>query len=219
MADPTLRASTATDLQRPSARCPAAMAARLACPASCSSSRSVRDGRGSADLCALDRELPARLAQRPPLRRLHRRAGAAKPRPAPWCRNAGAADPRQHRRARGGDEDGHAAPPARGLRHAAARSTTTSTCATCRWRARSSTPSARCSTATTSSPAGDGTGADGRRVRRDRHRRGAAAQGDAALFAQHPADVAADLRHHRARWSISRCIICSCGRCAASPPT
>ena len=21
------------------------------------------------------------------------------------------------------------------------------------------------------------------------------------------------------RWSISRCIICSCGRCAASPPT
>ena len=42
-----------------------------------------------------------------------------------------------------------------------------------------------------------GAGADGRRFHRDRAGRGAAAAGDAALLDQHPAAVAADLRHHR----------------------
>src|SRR5258708_31868224 len=36
----------------------------------------VRDDGGSADLCSLDRHLPAQLAQRPPVRRLYGRAGA-----------------------------------------------------------------------------------------------------------------------------------------------
>ena len=46
---------------------------------------------------------------------------------------AGAPDPRLDRRARGRDEDGPAAPPAGGVRHAARGRPATSTCATCRW--------------------------------------------------------------------------------------
>ena len=79
----------------------------------------VRDDRRSADLRAVDRQLPPELAQRPAGRRPHRGAGARRGAERHGAGHSGAADSRQRRRARGGDEDGHAAPPARGLRHAA----------------------------------------------------------------------------------------------------
>ena len=68
----------------------------------------VRDDRGSADLCAVDRELPAELAERPPRRRPHRGAGAGRRAERHGAGKPGAANPRQRRRPRGGDEDGHA---------------------------------------------------------------------------------------------------------------
>ena len=62
-------------------------------------------------------------------------------------------------------------------------------------------------------------GADGRRIYRSRHGRAAVAQGDAALFGRYSVSFAGDLRASPRRWSIWRCITCSCGRCGASPPT
>ncbi len=62
-------------------------------------------------------------------------------------------------------------------------------------------------------------GADGRRVRRDRPRRGAAAPGDAGAFRATSCCCRCSSPASPRRSSISRCITCSCGRCAASPPT
>ena len=106
----------------------------------------VRDDRGSADLCAVDRQLPAELAAT---------TGSPPPTPRRWCwtrRRAAWCRTRLARQildsigARAvAMKMGNAAPAARRLRHAAGRSTTTSTCATCPGIAPSSTPSTRCS--------------------------------------------------------------------------
>ena len=151
--------------------------------------------------------------QRPALRRLYRGARARGRAERHGARKRGAPDPRQHRRARRRHEDGPAAPAARGLRTCRPRSITTSTCATCPGTAPSSMPSTRCSVDRQRRDARGRAGADGRRIHRDHHGRGAAAQSDAGLFGQHPAAVAARSPASPRRWSISRCIICSCGRC------
>ena len=59
---------TGPDAARAAALRPVRQAARAHDP--------VRDDRGSADLCAVDRQLPAQLAERPARRRAHRGAGA-----------------------------------------------------------------------------------------------------------------------------------------------
>ena len=51
------------------------------------------------------------------------------------------------------------------------------------------------------------------------HRQCAAAEGDAAVLLEHSSLSLIISADHRRRWSISRCIISSCARCAASPPT
>ena len=53
----------------------------------------VRDDRGSADLCPLGCQLPPELAQRPPLRRLHRGAGVRDRAERHGHRHSGAPDP------------------------------------------------------------------------------------------------------------------------------
>ena len=58
-----------------------------------------------------------------------------------------------------------------------------------------------------------GAGAGRRAIHRGRDRRAAAAAGDVPLFPQRAAGVARDCRDLPRRWSIWRCIICSCGRC------
>ena len=73
----------------------------------------VRDDRGSADLCAVGRQFPPELAERPPFGRLHGRACARLPRLKAWSSETLARDDsRHHRRARGRHEDRQPAPPA-----------------------------------------------------------------------------------------------------------
>ena len=156
----------------------------------------VRDDRGSADLCAVDRELPAQLAERPARRRPHRGAGAGRRPERHGAGQPGAANPRQRRRPRGGDEDGHAAPAARRLRHAADDPPRH------RHAQRAVVPRhPRClrhaAVRRQGRDAGGRAGADGRRLPRDRAGRGAAAPGHAALLVQHHAAVAGHLGHHR----------------------
>ena len=79
--------------------------------------RPVRDAGGSPDLRALDRQFPSQLAQRPAGRRAHRRAGARRRAERHGAGQPRQANPQEHRRPRGGDEDGNAAPPARRHRH------------------------------------------------------------------------------------------------------
>ena len=154
----------------------------------------VRDDRGSADLCAVDRELPTELAQGQAQRRLHRRAGAGGD--AGRARPSDPAGARLDRRARRRDEDGQPAPPADGRRHAAVgRSRNRHTrhvlaprhhaclCGAALDRRRGDPRARQC--------------AARRRVRRDHHGREAAARGDAAVLVEHPAAVADHLRHHR----------------------
>ena len=80
---------------------------------------SAGDDRGSPDLRARDRQFPDEPAERPAGGGQHRGAGAGCGALRHGSGFAGAADPRQHRRACGGHQDGPAAPAA-GQRRSAA---------------------------------------------------------------------------------------------------
>ena len=166
-------------------------------PAACADD-SVRDDRGSADLRAVDRQFPAQLAERPAGRRAHRRAGARGRAERHGARIAGAPDPAKHRRPRGGDEDGFAAPPAG--RSPKCRPTIQQDIdmRNVSWfRAIVDAFDAMLIERRARRDPRGRAGADGRRLSRDRAGRGAAAPGHAALLGQHPAAVADHLRHHR----------------------
>ena len=106
------------------------------------------------------------------------------------------ADPQLDRRARGRDEDGQAAPPARGRRHAAADQSRLRHAQRhdLRFDHRRVHDDVR---HPQERDARRRPRADGRRLHRNRHGRAAAAQGAAALFGGPVADLAVDLRHHR----------------------
>ncbi len=93
----------------------------------------VRDDRRSADLCALDRQLPPQLAQRPARRRAHRGAGARRRAERHGAGDAGAAVLDSIGARAVAMKMGNTAPPARRLRHAAGGASRHRHARTCPW--------------------------------------------------------------------------------------